>query len=270
MNAVMRFVLSSILLVAWAASSLGQSLPTSQPDVLGIQIEEVKVGHASEHIATETGWPAALERAKSAFPYLALASLSGRPEVWFITPFESHAKVAESMEEGGEALAAELSRLSRVDAEHLTGVRSVHTVARKDLSHGAFPDTARQRFFEITTFRVRPGGEGAFEAAAKAYGAAAGRAAPGVAYRVYEVVAGMPSPSYLVISSTVTFADFDKMMADGATTTKAMTPQEQEAMQKFGPHAFSIETNRFRLDPNMSFVPQSVRDQDPAFWKSRT
>jgi len=267
MNAIARFVLPSILLGAGAASSLGQNLPTSQPAVLGIQIEEVKVGHASEHTATERGWPVALEKAKSAFPYIALASLTGSPEVWFVTPYDSHAKAAESMEEGGEALAAELSRLSRADAEHITGLRNLHTVGRKDLSHGAFPETARQRFFEITTFHVRPGGEGAFEAAAKAYGAAAGRVAPGVAYRVYEVVAGMPSPTYLVFGSVVSFADFDKVMAEGAATMKAMTPQEQEAMEKFGAHVISIETNRFRLDPDMSFVPQSVRDQDPAFWK---
>lgn len=269
MHATTRFVLSSIILGAGAAA-LGQNLPTSQPDVLGIQIEEVKLGHSSEHAVTEAGWPAALQKAKSAFPYIALASLSGKPEVWFVTPFESHAKVAESMAEGGEALASELSRLSRADADHLTGLRSLHLVARKDLSHGAFPDTARQRFYEITTFRVRPGGEDAFAAAAKAFAAAAGRAAPGVAYRVYEVTAGMPSPTYLVFSSTVSFADFDKMMADGAATMKAMTPQEQDAMQKFGPQANSIETNRFRLDPDMSYVPQSVRDQDPKFWKKTT
>ena len=267
MNAILRFVLSSILLGAGAASAIGQSLPTSQPAVLGIQIEEVKVGHGAEHVATERGWPEALEKAKSAFPYLALASMSGRPEVWFVTPYDSHAKAAESAEEGGEALAAELARLSRADAEHLTGMRNIHAVARKDLSHGAYPDTARQRFFEITAFRVRPGGEGAFEAAAKAYGAAAGRAAPGVAYRVYEVVAGMPSPTYLVFGSVVSFGDFDKVMADGAATMKAMTPEEQDAMQKFPPHAVSIETNRYRVDPDMSFVPQSIRDQDPTFWK---
>jgi hypothetical protein len=267
MNRTQRIVLFSMLLGAIAASSFGQSMPTSQPDVLGIQIEEIKVGHSGEHTDTESLWPAAMERAKSAFPYLALASLSGKAEVWFVAPYESHAKVAEAMQEGGEALAAELSRLSRVDAEHVESFRSLHLAARKDLSHGAFPDTAKQRFFEITTFRVRPGGEGAFEAAAKAYGAAAGRAAPGVSFRVYQVMAGMPSPTFLVFSSTVSFAEFDKMMADGTATMKAMTAQEQEAIQKFDAQTIYSETNRYRVDPRMSFVPQSVRDQDPAFWK---
>lgn len=268
MNAI-RLALLSMLAVTCAANSFGQTLPTSQPDVLGIQIEEIKVGHGADHTTTESLWPAALERAKSAFPYIALSSMSGKPEVWFVTPFESHAKVAESMQEGGQALADELARLARVDAEHLSGFRSLHLAARKDLSHGAFPDTAKQRFYEITAFELRPGGESAFEAAAKAYGAAAGRAAPGVSYRVYQVMAGMPSPTFLVFTSTVSFADFDKMMADGAATMKAMTPQELEAIQKSDAQTVRIETQRFRLDPEMSYVPQSVREQDPAFWKPR-
>ena len=139
-------------------------------------------------------------------------------------------------------------------------------MARKDLTHGAFPDVAKQRFFEITTFRVRPGGEAAFEAAAKAYGAAAGRAAPNVSYRVYEVAAGMPSPTYLVFTSAVSFSDFDKGMEYGMATMKAMTAQEQEVMGKFAEHTVSTQTNRFRLNPEMSYVPRSVREQDPAFW----
>jgi hypothetical protein len=268
MKASFRFLLASITLGAWAASAFGQAMPTTQPDVVGIQIEEIKVGHGGDHRITESLWPAALAKAKSAFPYIALSSMSGKPEVWFVAPFESHAKVAESMEEGGQLLADELSRIAKVDAEHLSGFRSLHLVARKDLSHGAFPETAKQRFYEITTFQMRPGGEGAFEAAAKAYGAAAGRAAPGTSYRVYQVMAGMPSPTYVVFSSVVSFADFDKMMADGMATMKAMTPQEQEAIQKSDAQAVKIETNRYRLDPVMSYVPQAVRDQDPAFWKT--
>jgi hypothetical protein len=270
MKETLRIGLCSIALGAWAASSLAQTMPTSQPDVVGIQIEEIKVGHGEDHRITESLWPAALARAKSAFPDIALSSMSGKPEVWFVAPFESHAKVAESMEEGGQALADELSRIAKVDSEHLSGFRSLHLAARKDLSHGPFPETAKQRFYEITTFQLRPGGEAAFEAAAKAYGAAAGRAAPGVSYRVYQVMAGMSSPTYLVFSSTTSFAEFDKMLADGMATMKAMTPQEQEAIQKSDAQSITIETNRYRLDPDMSYVPQSVRDQDPKFWKKST
>jgi hypothetical protein len=79
-------------------------------------------------------------------------------------------------------------RLSRADAEVLNNWSLLHLMARKDLSYGAFPDLAKQRFVEITTFRVCPGREAQFEAAAKAFGAAAKRSAPGMSFRVYEIV----------------------------------------------------------------------------------
>jgi hypothetical protein len=79
----------------------------------------------------------------------------------------------------------------------------------------------------------------------------------------------MPAPTYLVFTTTVSFGDFDKVMADGMAATKAMTPAERETMDKFSASAIGIQTNRFRLNPRMSYVPRSVREQDPAFWTPR-
>jgi hypothetical protein len=114
---------------------------------------------------------------------------------------------------------------------------------------------------------VRPGHESGFEAAAKAYGAATGRVAPNSSYRVYEVIAGMPSPTYFVFSSVASYAAFDKAMMDGEGTMKAMTADERATMDKFGADGLiNTETVRFRLDPTMSYVPKEVRASDPAFW----
>src|SRR2546425_1876083 len=45
----------------------------------------------------------------------------------------------------------------------LNDSRSLQARARPELSYGAFPDLTRQRFWEITTFRVRPGHRADFE-----------------------------------------------------------------------------------------------------------
>ena len=267
MTAFMRFVLSSTALIAWASTGAAQSLPTSQPNLLIINIERIKLGHGAAHRVTESGWPAAYERAKSSNPYLALETLTGQSEVWFVGPYESNAAIGESAKMEGEgALSADLTRLLQADAEHLDQARTIQAAARKELSHGAFPDTGKQRFYEITSFRVKPGGEAAFDAVAKAYGAAAGRVAPNAAYRVYEVIAGMPGPTYLLFASFVSYGDFDKSASDGMAIMKAMTPQEQETMQKFDGFLTEAVTQRFRLDPDMSYVPRAVRESDAAFW----
>jgi len=260
---------SLLCISAPAGPAQGQALPTSQPALITIYREQVKLGRGTEHERIEAGWPAAYAKAKSPNYYLAMTSLTGPNEAWFIAPFASNAAVADQMklESSDTALAAELTRLYRADAEVLTDLRIIQGVARTDLSHGAFPDLARMRFWEITIFRVRPGRESDFEAAAKVYGAATDRAATGVGYRVYQITAGMPEPTFLVFASVESYAQFDGMMASGQQTMQSLTPDERVTMQKFLTEALvNSETNRFALNPTMSYVSAATRATDAAFW----
>ncbi len=270
----MRRVTGSLLVVAsivvGAGTAFAQALPTAQPKYLQIYREEVKVGHAADHAKVEAGWPAAYEKAKSPYTYIALTSLTGPGEAWFVIPFQSQEAIGDAMARDEQPpLASSLAALHKADAEQITGTRSILAVARKDLSRGAFPDIAKQRFYEVTIFRVRPGHGRGFEAAAKAYGAAAEKGAPGVSYRVYEVMAGMPSPTYLVFSTVTSYGDFDKAVADDEAAMKAASSEEMETLQKFSADGvINTETIRFRIDPGMSYVPQAVRAQD-AFWAAK-
>jgi hypothetical protein len=237
--------------------------------MLTIVREEVKLGRAAEHAKIEAGWPAAFEKAKSPDYYLALISMTGPPEAWYVTPFASHAAIGEGLkrDDADPVLSAELARLSRADADVLNGVRVMQARARAELSAGAYPDLATQRFFEVTWFRVRPGHEPQFEAAAKAYGSAAKRSGANAAYRVYEIIAGAPGPTFLIFSTVVAYADFDRMTADGDKIMKGANPEEGAALQKLMLEGvINVETQRFRLDPGQSYVPRETRAQDPAFW----
>lgn len=241
-------------------------LPTSQPSLVTIIREQVKVGRAAEHSRIEAGWPAAYGRANSPDYYLAMTSMTGPPEAWYTIPSANHAAYAETMRRDA-TMSEELDRLSRADAEALDGIRTIQAMARPDLSMGAFPDLSKQRFWEISVVRVRPGHEQEFDAAAKAYGTAAQRSAPSAQYRIYQVIAGMPTPTYIIFSSVANYGEFDQMFADGMKTMQAATAAEQAALQKFSTDAtLSWETNRFRLDPKQSYVSREVRATDPAFW----
>ncbi len=263
-------MLSLALLSTGSASmTLSQAVPTSQPNLLTITREEVKTGHNAAHAAHEVGWPAAYAKAKSPYYYLAMVSMTGPNEAWYISTYESHAKLGESMkmESDNATLSAELARLSRADADHINSVRSMHAVARTDLSYGAFPDIGLMRYWEITTFRVRPGYEEGFANAAKAYAAAAKRATPNASWRTYEVVAGLPGPTYFVFSSVPAFADFDRGMTENMALGKAFTPDELATLQKFATAGMiNAETHRFRLDATQSYVDAATKAKDPAFW----
>ena len=264
-----RFFTAATFLAYAASASAQGALPTSQPNYLTIAREEVKLGRAADHERIEAGWPAAYEKAKSPDYYLAYVSTTGRNEAWYVSPYESHQAMGDSMkrESDDAVLGAELRRLQRADADVVNNVTVIQAMARKDLSVGAFPDIAKTRFVEITIFRVRPGHERAFEEAAKAYGAAAKRSAPNTSFRVYQVMAGIPGPTFLVFSSTQSFGDFDRAMQDDMAIMKGASPDELKTLEKVSAEAFvNVETQRFRIDPVMSYVPKETRAADPAFW----
>lgn len=257
------------LSVASAGAAFAQGLPTTQPKFVHIVHERVKVGRAADHAKFEAGWPAAYAKAKFPYHYLALVAVTGSPETWYVTPLDSQAAFGDlqKREDEDPVLGPELERLARGDAEFLSDYRVTQAIARPDLSHGDFPDLAKARFWEITRFQVRPGHEAAFAAVAKAYAGAAGRASVKARWRVYEVMAGAPSPTYLVFSSLESYGEFDQAIEDGVALMKSFSAEDAIALDKFSTEGLvSAETNRFRLDASQSYVANELRAKDPAFW----
>jgi hypothetical protein len=265
---VSKLVLTS-LLVAVAASAFAQGVPTMQPKFLHIFREQVKAGRSADHAKWEAGWPAAYEKAKAPYNYVALASLTGPTEVWYVTTLASQAAYGEMLasESKNPALSTELDRLQKGDGEFLSEGNALQAMARPDLSYGEFPDIALMRFWEITTWRVKPGHDEGFDAAVKAYMSAVKRAGTPSRWRTYQVVAGAPAGTYLIFSSVASFADFDRGAADSETIWKGKTEEEGTTIGKFLTDGLINRVgNRYRLDPVQSYVPKEVRAKDPAFW----
>jgi len=268
MRSLITCVTQAALVLGGAGTALAQGMPTSQPGYLTIVREYVKTGRAAEHPKTEAGWPAAFAKANSPTNYLALVSMTGADEAWFLVPNASYAAMEADMKRNAAdpGLSAELDRLARADAEVLDEVRTMKLRARPDLSMGAFPDLAKVRYYEVTTFRVRMGQQQAFEAASKTWMASAKRNAPNTSYRTYGLVAGGPAGLYMVFTSLESYAELDQKTADGEKIWAGMTPDELATMEKGVGGIASIETQHFRVDPVMSYVDQATRAKDPAFW----
>ncbi len=263
-------VLAPMLMTVWTTAALAQALPTSQPQVLVIYREQIKLGHNAAHLKTESGWPAAFARADSPDYYLAMASMTGPSEVWFAQPWDSYAAWGQAMErnQANPRLTAALERQSMADAEHLDVSSIIEAVAVPEMSYGDFPDLNMARFWQVTTLRLRPGHEAQFAEAVNVYKTVAGRADPNAKWRVYRVTNGMRGGTFLIYSSVESFGQFDNMMAGDAAIGAAMTPEEGEKMQKFSAEAvLSAISNRFRLDPDMSYVSDETKATDPDFWK---
>ncbi len=264
-------LLIALALISVPFASAQNGLPVSQPKRLTIEREFVKVGHAADHARNEAGWPAAFEKAKSPDYYIAITSMTGPTEAWYLIPSDSYAAEAASMKRDDKdpVLSAELERLSLRDSEFINGSTAIQLAARPDLSLGKFPTVAKIRYYEISIFSVRPGQEDKFDAVAKAYGAERKRLNPDASYRVYAVAAGMPDPTYFVLSSVEDYADFDKMTTENEKVFQTLTPDEKAAFNKWGEAVSKSETQRFRVDPVQSYVSKEVRASDPNFWSAK-
>jgi hypothetical protein len=260
-----------VLAVSPTVMQAQNPVPTTQPSVLTIFREDVKYGHNADHERVEAGWPAAYAKVKSPYSYIAITSITGANEVWFLSPYTNWKHYGESMQaDRSPALATELARLSKADAEHVSQGRSIHLVGRPDLSGGAFPPVAKTRFYDITWFRVRPGHEMEFEQVAKSYQAVYKKAAPQASFRVYSVVAGVPGPTYMVFSSNETLAQLDQMQATEMTVMRAFSADELKAIQKFSAEGLiNYETQRFAVNGPMSYVDDATAASDPTFWRPR-
>lgn len=270
MRFLTRLIAPALALAATSGTALAQGMPTSQPGILTVFVESIKPGMDAEHEANESGWPAAFEKVGSTYYYMALSSMTGSSEVWFLSPYASFAAEGESMKENesNPALSAELARLWRADGPYLSGTRSFQAIARPDLSYGAFPDLSQVRFYDITTMRVRLGHEQAWEAAAKVYKEQVERAAPGMSYRMYQVSAGMSGSVYLIFSSVEDYAGFDKMMADGNAMWQGMAPEDMAKLEQTMTNDIqNVITNRYRVSPTMSFVGAETKAKAPDFWR---
>ena len=258
-------------LLALAGGPLAaQQLPRSQARLLQIFREQIKTGHEAAHVTTERAWPAAFARAKSPDYYLAMESLTGRPEVWYVAPWDSYTAWGTAMarDRANPTLSADLEKAAAADAAHVESLDIVEAMGMPELSHGDFPDLNRMRFWEISVWRLRPGHDRQFAEVTAAYKKVASRAAPNARWRTYAVQAGMPGPTYIIFSSVEAFEQFDAMLAQGASAMQAMTPEETALFEKFFRESvISMVTNKYRLNPAMSYVSAETKATDPAFWK---
>lgn len=254
-----------MLSVAWPA--LAQE--GSPPKVIQIFREEVKPGKGAAHEKVEAGWPRAFAKANSPTHYLAMTSVSGPTEAWFISGYDSLAAWEKDTQnnDNNPALSAELQRLSAQDGELLSGARSIVATYREEMSYR--PNGANiglMRYFYITTVRVRPGSD--YSEINKIARAAHEKASVPEHWAVFEVTYGMPRGTFLIFQPLKSLADVDAFpQTHGETYQAAIGEDGAKKLSELAKAAvISSETNIFAFSPKMSYSSEKTIAADPAFW----
>jgi hypothetical protein len=251
-----------------AATLVAQSLPSSQPAIINIYREVEKPNHAVAHEASEVRWADFNRRAGYPTSYFGLVAASGVPEVWWISRFENMEGFGKSLSfEGRPGYNQGLARIMAEDAEHVVSFTSMQARAMRGSSHGLFPDLSKQRIYSIMTVRTNPGHEASFAEIAGHYKKAAGTSEV-AGWRVYEVIAGAPGGTFLILTSFSSWAAVDANEAEWSRVMSAEGDHLEAASKLAKDAILSTEVRYFTINPRLSVVPKETVAADP-FWDPR-
>jgi hypothetical protein len=242
------------------------------PKILQIFREEVKPGKAPAHEVVEAGWPRAFARANWPSHYLAITSLTGPSEAWFMTGYESFAAwEADSRNvDKNTGLKKELDQLEAKDGELRSGGRSLVASFREDLSNQPNVDIGKMRYFRIVMFRVKPGHDSQFPEAVKIVKAAYEKAKLAVPWAAYQISAGMTGPTFLILIPMKSLDEVDTAISLSKTLQEAEGEEGAKKLQAIAADAYvSVESNIFAFNPKMSYPPKEWVAADPDYWKPK-
>src|SRR3989304_8303900 len=102
------------LLWQGVAPVLAQNDPPKPPPIVSIYREQVKPGKGGAHEKSEMAWVQAYAKAKAPAHYVAMTSVTGPDEAWFIEARDSFASVQKDQEAimGNAALSAEIDAIA--------------------------------------------------------------------------------------------------------------------------------------------------------------
>ncbi|MFQ5704242.1 MAG: hypothetical protein ACE5HT_09490 [Gemmatimonadales bacterium] len=256
----------TLLAVAGPLAAQGDAPPP--PAYLQVFREVIKTGRTGPHVETEAGWPRAFAKAKTQNHYLALESVFGRSEVWFIEGHESIAEIDQINKDldAVPGLSQTLDKLSQADAANVASLRTILARFRPGLSNPGQVDVAQMRVWEIIVFRVRPGREADFAESAQLYRSVVEQANVAAPWATYEIMAGMPGPTYLVLVPHRGLAEIDPATGAGAAIEKAMSGVMAKRLGTLAEGFYSVENIVFNVSPEMSYPSPEMIAADPQFW----
>jgi len=264
--------LLAVMFSGWVSTLLAQSI--TPPQVLQIFRETIKEGKGAAHRKIEHDYAGTFRRHKIPYYYLALGVESGPGEVWFVEALPSFAAMEEFDKLTDKApLKGELELLDARDGEVRTSSRGMTAVLMKDSSYiptNGDLTLAKTRYINVDTYRVRQGHDDGFQSGGKLFVDAMKKTNYPYPVFAYQVAAGAPTGTYLIISPMSSLKLLDEQDTWNGKFREAMGPTNFDRLMKNTGDVFqNMETTIFAVSPEMSYVSKETEDGDPDFWRPK-
>jgi hypothetical protein len=257
---------SALALVYGLASAQAQNGP---PPVIRVYEESLKPGKNAAHEKAESAYVHAYAKANFPAHYIALDSMAGPSEAWFV---EGHASfdAVEKAEKAGDAapLKAEVDQATAIDGEYLTGMRALIGVYRGDLSYDpeGSPSLSKTRYMNVITVRIKMGTENRLSTAVTDLIKIYKNVAMPQATLVYQMISGAPSGTYLIFEPMTSLSDWDKYPTIMQSIRDTSRGKFDAVERAFAEITTLYEGRLFSINPRMSYVSKETVTGDPDFW----
>jgi hypothetical protein len=271
----MRKILIAAMAVAWMVGSAtvlrAQDQNSPIPKVLLIDREMVKFGKDSGHAKNEGAFARAAAAAKSPDHYLAVTTMSGPNEAWFLVGFDSYAEWQKSNEYDSQPkVQTLLDPLEEKDADYVSDSDQVVATYNEKWSYKPDMNMAEMRYFEIETIRLRPGHDKDWDDLVALYLTTAAKASIDEHDIFFEAHYGAPNGTIYIFTPRKSLAELDAAMGTGKAFDDALGPGGQKKWAELIEAAVASDsTTLVRFSPGMSYPPEEWVKSDPSFWKPK-
>jgi hypothetical protein len=201
--------------------------------------------------------------------WIVLESVTGDSEMISFDPFDSFAHIDKAFAKWGPIYAAhaELGKFQAQINGALVSQRTIVAERRDDLSYRANRiDLSKARYLRVLEVRLHPGHEGEFAEAFKNLSAAYEKTELDLPWVVYQVNAGMPSPTFFAFVPMRTLAQNDDLLNLRDLLHEA-EGEGAERLQQIARAAYAhTESNLYAISPEKSHVSKEFAAGDPEFW----
>jgi hypothetical protein len=245
------------------------------PKFLNMVHQELKPGRSGAYDELETSLARIYVHENLPVYWLEMESTTGPSEVLHLNLFDS----AEEMSKAADALSAGFAadrKLAQMQdhllEDNISSETSVLGVRRDDLGYRANSiDFSKMRVLRLTTIFAHPGYERAFMQAEWSLSEASEKLNAKVAWAVYEVIAGLPQPSFVIVTPMQSLRDVDTALETDQALEEADGGALEEHLQELARVAYGASDSRlFSVRQAASHVSKEFAAGDPNFWTPAT
>jgi hypothetical protein len=269
--AVALGLLGSAAVSLGQASSAAATLPVTPPSLLVLVHQEVQPGKDRERQKLESSMSLACYQLGAPSFWLNLRALSGYRESVILGPFDSFEDWERSRTAWNEfyAVHPEVSGLRDQIDQQIGNERTAVAIRRADL--GYLPDNidlSQTRFVRMVEVRLFPGRENSFVEAVKTLAEAHTKVQAEIPWVVYQLNAGMVSPTFVLFMPTPSMAKNDDILSSEQAIARDLGVEVDEQLKTIARDSYvSADTTLYEVMPGMSHVTKDFADSDPGFWR---